>query len=548
MDVVRNLLNILQVPCDFALADHQATEVRSFIEQNIGVDVEAEVNALLLCWDPIEPAGDRLEELLVNAISAGMTGAEGQALASSYVDLVAELEGPELSFQDARRLLSNSPLILSLALKFNKTGSTIARLLNAELGAEAYSAAHVDAVLRRVGALPDPMKLDVPTLCARDEQFAEHFFGDADVEDSIALVDSVGQELEIGCDLAEALSAIYPAADPQSAHLPYLQILYYLAVFSDKFDHRVTMPYEFAPRGQRALELFEYLSQHGLRSEAANPVLNNMKSVNQVDRGWARSKKKAQSSSAHGLVSILEGLEGTTFTLRRYLCQVLRAWTWHLIRLRDETAELLSVAREDIDADAVKVLTEWVSASNTETRGIVEQRYVDAFSSVLHKPPTWTERGIGDAVNATNLSRKKIGDSEFQNAQDRKVVGYEPHGGVMRDRYVDAHLLSLRKVVRHRRESEWDYLAGPAEWKLRVVFVAQEIEKGVEPREIEVEGITTLIEFTTYQELADDAAATNSSEEIAEALEQYFFGALDREQTPESVRQSVRTALGLRGA
>ena len=59
----------------------------------------------------------------------------------------------------------------------------------------------------------------------------------------------------------------------------------------------------------------------------------------------------------------------------------------------------------------------------------------------------WRSHGIGDSVNASNVSRRKIGDAEFQHATEKTVVAYESHAGRLTDVYVDGHVETLRRVI-----------------------------------------------------------------------------------------------------
>jgi hypothetical protein len=123
----------------------------------------------------------------------------------------------------------------------------------------------------------------------------------------------------------------------------------------------------------------------------------------------------------------------------------------------------------------VKKVIEAVCEGPTNTFGILEQRVVDAVGALRHGPPAWVPRGLGDSVNATNFSKRKCGDCDFQDAATRRVVAFEPHAGSLTSIYVKDHELTLERVLTERT-TEWQQtVGGRGPWKVDVVFVAHEV-------------------------------------------------------------------------
>jgi hypothetical protein len=58
-------------------------------------------------------------------------------------------------------------------------------------------------------------------------------------------------------------------------------------------------------------------------------------------------------------------------------------------------------------------------------------------------------------------------------------------------------------------------------------------------------GVETVTTFTTFADLARDVTAIASSNDLQDSIEQHFFAALNRRQTPQAVRERVADALGI---
>jgi hypothetical protein len=149
----------------------------------------------------------------------------------------------------------------------------------------------------------------------------------------------------------------------------------------------------------------------------------------------------------------------------------------------------------------------------------------------------WTARGLGDPVNASNVSRKKLGDCDFQNLATRKVVAYEAHGGTLTQPYLNEHLRTLPKTAIPRIE-EWQTYTLKRGWHVEIIFVAHEF-MATPPDAFEILGVPIKIIFSSYQDLVEK---TNIHSRKA-VLDQYFLRPLSQRKTPEFVRQVLHNVL-----
>ena len=109
----------------------------------------------------------------------------------------------------------------------------------------------------------------------------------------------------------------------------------------------------------------------------------------------------------------------------------------------------------ELTEDQIQRLLANSAANETQTAGVIEQRIVDALTSSLHTPADgWHPRGLCDAVNASNVSRRKVGDVDYQNNDVKGVIAYEAHGGTLSETYLQGHLQTLPKTLAPRQE-EW---------------------------------------------------------------------------------------------
>lgn len=182
-----------------------------------------------------------------------------------------------------------------------------------------------------------------------------------------------------------------------------------------------------------------------------------------------------------------------------------------------------------------------VSAGNTKTRGIIEQRFVDAFAALAHPVVDgWHPRGLGDFVNATNVSRRKIGDCDFQHVGTKQAIGYETHAGILSAVYLNEHMRTLEKSLPSRLD-EWSTYSDPAEWQLTVVFLAFGFKEGL-PSSRVVSGKCIKLKYMIFNELPSRIACQAEGDVIA-AFKQFVLNPLNSTNTPQFVR-NIYSVLG----
>lgn len=438
---------------------------------------------------------------------------------------------PGFDHDSATAVLSHARIISTLASSERMTAAQIARLVAARDPGLSIGRRQIGALLSAMHLEPSIEVDQVTYLFELDQSIEELVFADADDATVINIVAAVAERLGCREKLGPALETLIPPEG--EAFTPYLQILHFQCSIAEYFDHALSMIYEFSPRGNAALALFDLYPDSMVG--AGNPFLNNAKSVERLDIDWARSKKDAQSAGAHALVKVIGELEELGFAARKELAASIRRAIVRRIRLeRDQDIDLPeTLSREQL----LRLLTH-VKSSETFTAGIIEQRVVDFVSASLHTPPQWIGRGIGDPVNATNMSRNKLGDCDFQDVAGRSVVAYEAHGGRLTATYLKGHARTLRKSLAARQE-EWRENFGLDQlWKLQVTFVAHTIalDPG-EMTEFATDGAEVVIDATTYEELVDSLLSLG---ELDEALaNELILTPLRLRRTPPSVKRAL---------
>ena len=299
---------------------------------------------------------------------------------------------------------------------------------------------------------------------------------------------SLGYEGALAADLLQL--AIAPNT---RTYTPQLQMLHYQCAICEFYDQSVLDFYEFNPRGVAANWLFDQYS--ATLAPAGNPFLNNAKSVLRADLNWAESKKPAVRPGAMALFRILSSLDAMSYSQRRELAARIRQWIFLFMRLSAEPDVLLPAV---LQVDQIELVANAIALRNTSTAGILEQRLVDALSFPAHSATEWVSRGLADSVNATNISRRKVGDCDYQNSLARRIVAYEAHGGRLTQTYVSEHIRTLRRVIPLRR-IELEAVADIDNWALEIVFVAHAVD--ADPvQQLQIDGLGVTLRLVSFQE------------------------------------------------
>ena len=141
-----------------------------------------------------------------------------------------------------------------------------------------------------------------------------------------------------------------------------------------------------------------------------------------------------------------------------------------------------------------------ITLGNTGTYGVLEQRLCEILSIwQLDNEDLWSKRGFGDSVFTTNTSRQKLGDIEFKNKFEPKILAFEAHAGHLTQKYVDDHLASAKKISTNRR-TEFEERDDLENWEITIRFLVHGFEPGIQ-KKLKLSGIPTKIECVLYKEL-----------------------------------------------
>lgn len=512
---------------------HEASAISSLLETAVEGGVpENDVPLWLLTeleqWGESGHPGPLFVAVLKNAISSG-DDRYGILISEAYFETHTKLRS-EWGFghDEARWFLSHATLLATLANRYAMTGAQVAKVMCQRDSRVRFSRSTVTVFLAKIGMEPK-LELDVSTEIFEEDRAREvETFADADLEAGAAIVAVQAITLGFPQNLEALLLQLAGSAE-LDRYTPYVQMLHYQATIAEVFDHDLMDLYEFNPRGKAFTELMSMYPERLV--SAKNPFLNNAKSVERATIAWARSKKQGERFGAFALQEILSGLSEMGFPARRELCGLIRQWVHRLIRL----SEPLTVrVPNQLSHEQINLVIKRVAEVETNTAGVIEQRLVDALTSTLHpRNAGWHSRGLGDSVNATNVSRRKLGDCDFQIPQKNIAVAYEAHGGVLTDQYLASHIATLPKLIRHRVE-EWESFSDPSDWAVTIWFVAHDLQ-AESPESFVIDNIQIDIQLMTYYELRDRVQECD----LSQAALEYVLTPLSEPNTPNRVREKL---------
>ncbi|OFS79327.1 hypothetical protein HMPREF3164_07050 [Rothia sp. HMSC08A08] len=433
-----------------------------------------------------------------------------------------------LSLQTMRRVLSQSLFITSMFVDEEMSCSQVARVLTSTESKYIPS----DASSKVASAFklePKISKVEAQQIIEFDRAAGEENFPDASLTESYQICERLCQlwvpELSIVMELANLSSPDLRA----NSYYPYIQILHWATLAVEKYDHPVTYLYEFSPRGAAANTLFGEVYPN---VSTQNPFLNLAKAVHQINYAWLENRNE---SSAYALVNLLQKIDALPYRARKEVSRVIRSWILYFIQLEDVPDDFPQLEIE-FDAQIARAFSDAVNSGETYTQGVIEQRLVDALALLAFDKEGVAARGIGDSVNASNLSKKKMGDLEFLNAGAKRSLALEAHGGQVTPGYVHAHLASLARVLELREIDNPELSEEKDEWVITVAYVAHSFSAGLDDLPTEVSGFTIEHEFWSYDKLTQKAFADSSDDAVAEIFNVHVRDALNL----KNVRQSTR--------
>lgn len=527
----RRLLRTMLLPIDLRFESTCVDSMVQFLNHKVGENIEDHeiwLSGQIADWDETETPSKEFIKLVKKLLEVG-NEEYSAIIRGNYFKAHTELVTNQLvPSQLARSILSHLLLISRLADEEKMSCAQISKILDAMNPSAGFGRRSVEAILTKMKMAPSISIENISSLYELDKKLVPDLFGDATIDECAAAVANVAYRLGFKDNIEKHLSILLDE-EQVDRYTPYVQILHYQCSILEYNDHHVKDFYEFSPRGKAALHLFDYYPDEMVNAQ--NPFLNNAKSVGQVDFSWAAAKKDGTFPGASALFSILDGLDEMGYAARQELALWIRCFI-HRFMVSAEALEI-SLPEAIDEKDCLKLIGN-IAVENTATRGIIEQRVVDSLSGLLHEVDDgWSARGIGDSVNASNLSKKKLGDCDYQHVDNKTAVAYEAHGGLLTQTYLNEHIKTLPKSAQPRI-SEWKTFSKASDWHVQVVFVAHEFNAEV-PDDIEVDGVRCSISFMSYSELILQTAELP----IGEAINQHLLSPLSSKNTPSFVRRKV---------
>jgi hypothetical protein len=237
---------------------------------------------------------------------------------------------------------------------------------------------------------------------------------------------------------------------------------------------------------------------------------------------------------AQALVAIVGLMESLPFEARRQVGQVIRAWLHRMIELHSVQLEPIE---SSINIQHIDKVVDFVVKQESKTKGVIEQRVVD-YLSLLAFGRQGRAKGIGDSINASNLSKHKLGDVEFANVNNRQAIALEAHGGHLSAVYVDDHRRSLSRSIEQRLAESWRSFDDPDKWSIKVLFVAHSFDRTeLLPKEETIHDVRVEYAYWNYEQLKELAYETTTDKHyISQVFSQYLIDELNK----PTVRQEVR--------
>lgn len=536
-----DVLGLLQLPTDPAVEPELAALLDT-LTQTQGLeagDLYDMINADLEAWSNTSIASDSLKTTVTGLLNADFGHASSPLSGSSYFLAYSKMRAggsdwTGVSHAQARRLLSRSSLVKYLLVTEHLSCSQISRLLHTTEASLDVPYPAVRVLARELDALP---QLDSAVaglaLWNKDQERSRVLFPDSDRTETCRVAAEVIQAWLPEEDLYPILQDVTSSRGLNSPDpfWPYLQMLHWCCLPLEFYDHPASYLYEFKPRGAIAADLFDRY-----RTATGNPILNNAKAVQTLNESWARNRGGRDSLA---LVALLKVLESLPFGIRRQVARVLRAF---LARILDLCfAETVPIPPLTHVEDVERVFARFIR-TDSNTQGVIEQRLADCLAFLAFPETSWRSRGLGDGVNASNLSRKKLGDVEFLDVEARTAVAVEAHGGHLSASYVAGHQRSLARIVAMRVEDSWSQIAPAEEWVIRVLFVAHSRDQVGLPSSELLSGVDIQYEYVDYDHFYALARTQSTSKAFLSAYNILVTRVMNRPTVRQSARNVLRAA------
>lgn len=542
--VAESILSELQLPIAATAAGEAITALTDWAAtQGLSEgDVAIVVSADIINWTEKGSPPGALRDL----VEAVLSGTKARLDSTGYFELHDKLtrqvgDVAALTHSVARRVMSRVPLIAHLLERERMSCSQVAWVLQATEPSLAVPFGSVEHIARMLGLLPSLDRQQAgPQLWAADQARALDLFPDSTIREACEIAGGEISKILPEADTTAQLKTLTRGSDNEvRAHIPYLQALHWCATALEFYDHRASYLYEFAPRGNVGNDLF---ANYNLST--GNPFLNNMKAVYALNHTWALSRGGLETDA---LVGLLADLESLPYSGRREVARIVRAWLWRVIELQRAEPDLLEIPSDESEFDA---LVEFVVSGNTATQGVLEQRVVDCLA-VLTYPEVarWHPRGLGDSVNASNMSKRKLGDIEFTRTIDRDTaesVAIEAHGGHLSRAYVESHQKSLARILELRLSEGAAAAYRPGDWTVEVQFVAHSRDLTGLPEAELIHGVPVTFRYLDYAEFRDRALSQYSDSDYLGAFIEHVVYVLNRPTVRQLVRDRYREIVASR--
>lgn len=485
-----------------------------------------------------KPSIPRCFRAIIDKVLYGEAWVEGLGLPHIiYLRLRQKLAVAMVPVEASRLLISYAPLVYTLATTYRMSAAAISLIISKQNVSYEYHWKIVQRMLRVMQIDTVISVNQIRNLIQGDQLLELDFFADATIHDAV----------EISCEWIEKLSGLSMHVDLRrlfglegSEHFfPYLQVLHYCALTGRFYDHPTTCLYEFSPRGEVGHAVFD--AAPAIYTPKGNPILNNFKAIDRANEEWA-AMRSDYPIQARALVNVLTRLESVPYLARKAALEVISCLLFLYYRL-SASQNMEAVQRIESVAQ-IEILRLWISREQTATKGIAEQRFFDTYLTGLYREqPNYRLRGIGDSVNASNLSKKKLGDVEAFSAKDQKIVGYEIHGGKLTQPYVDGHIKSLIRVLLERTE-ELTNIAVPEDWKLEIIFIAHDLG-GVKASQVAENGFEIGLKFFTYEKFfrLHQLPCSLDQDGQIELFDKLFFNEVNSIRVPMEIKQRINSQI-----